>query len=262
MLRTIGDAFEAHGFRHDPTVQPPPMGGERRTYVEEFYASIDWDAPETTRRFLHVIEDALAMARSSTYDETALREGLRRLVRALDRDGFTVDLDTCTIETRSAQVGLTVTSLDPQQLLNPTVLAHYVSEMQETAETQPGSAIDAAKNLVEATSKLVLDELGVAYPNTPKMPGLLAQVQEALDLHPKLVAEDVKAAADIRSILGGLLQVGLGLGDLRNHYGDGHGRTDLPRGLQPRHAHLAIGAADTYARFLLATLSQRQTMTR
>lgn len=254
VLRTIGDAFQGHGFAANREAQPD-VGGERRTYVEEFYAAIDWSSTDETRRFVHVIEDALAMARDSAQDESLLRDSLGRLDRSLARDGFMLDVDTLEIETR---VGVTLTDLEPRELLNASVLHQYVAEMQQTAETRPGSAIDAAKNLIEATAKLVLDELRVPYGKSPKLPGLLAQVQEALDLHPKLVAEDAAAAGDIRRILGGLLQVGTGLGDLRNHYGDGHGRTELPRGLQPRHAHLAVGAADAYARFLLATLAQRR----
>lgn len=254
VLRQIDDAFRGHGFIPDSDAQPD-VGGQRRALVEEFYAGVDWGSTDHVRRFLLVIEDALDMARMSTPDETALPNALAGLARALGRDGLLLDLDSFTIE---AQVELSLTDLDPHELLNPAVLQKYVREMREAADTRPGAAIDAAKNLIEAASKLVLDKLEVAYPKNPKMPGLLAQVQETLGLHAKLVADDAKAADDIRSTLGGLLQVGLGIANLRNHYGDGHGRTDLPVGLQPRHAHLAIGAADTYARFILATLAERQ----
>lgn len=48
-----------------------------------------------------------------------------------------------------------------------------------------------------------------------------------------------------------------GLGELRNLYGTGHGRTGATRGLKPRHARLAVGSAATLATFLLETHEER-----
>ncbi|HZZ30473.1 MAG TPA: abortive infection family protein [Phenylobacterium sp.] len=40
---------------------------------------------------------------------------------------------------------------------------------------------------------------------------------------------------------------------MRNFYGSGHGQDGRARGLTPRHARLAVGAASTLALFLFDT---------
>ncbi|WP_354328249.1 abortive infection family protein [Variovorax atrisoli] len=44
---------------------------------------------------------------------------------------------------------------------------------------------------------------------------------------------------------------------MRNHYGKGHGKAAGAKGLQPRHAKLAVGAASTLAVFLAETHNER-----
>jgi hypothetical protein len=77
---------------------------------------------------------------------------------------------------------------------------------------------------VESVCRSILVELGLGLPEKKDIKGLFAAVRKPLglatdrtDLHP-LIADDV------RKILSGLATVVEGIGSLRTHGGDAHGR--------------------------------------
>lgn len=81
--------------------------------------------------------------------------------------------------------------------------------------------------------------------------------QKALEVHVDDTAPTAKGQAASKKILGSLSGVAVGIAELRNALGTGHGKaTSVP--LSARHAHLAIGSASTYCRFLLETLRDRR----
>ena len=55
----------------------------------------------------------------------------------------------------------------------------------------------------------------------------------------------------------GIEQITNGIAELRNSYGTGHGKDAKSKGLSPRHAKLAVGAATTLAIFLVETHLER-----
>lgn len=57
----------------------------------------------------------------------------------------------------------------------------------------------------------------------------------------------------IRRLLSNLATITSGIAELRNSYGTGHGKAASSKGLGPRHAKLAVGAASTLAVFLAET---------
>jgi hypothetical protein len=68
---------------------------------------------------------------------------------------------------------------------------------------------------------------------------------------PDGIPEDARAANDIREVLTSLGKIAAALAPIRNAYGKGHGRGRDFKGLEPRHARLAIGAASTFVDFVL-----------
>lgn len=149
-----------------------------------------------------------------------------------------------------------ITSL-PDESAIPTLLAR----MWDNVEDHPDAAIGAAKEAVEATAKHVLIESGEQLSGKETIPELVSRAQRALDVHPRSVAPDKKGADTIRKILGALSQAALGVNDLRNDYGSGHGRQHRASGLTARHARLAAQSADAWVRFVLDTLRRRDTGT-
>jgi len=59
-------------------------------------------------------------------------------------------------------------------------------------------------------------------------------------------------------LLSNLGQVVIKLAELRNLYGTGHGKEKVKKGLNERHARLAVGAGITLSTFLLETFEYRR----
>ncbi|WRZ96486.1 abortive infection family protein (plasmid) [Streptomyces sp. NBC_01007] len=116
----------------------------------------------------------------------------------------------------------------------------------------PDDAIGAAKQLIEATAKLVLLKRNLPVDERQDLPALIKQAQQAPRLHPAAVpptrnASSPDNADSIKRILGALTPDAIGVAELRNRYGTGHGRLAAPTGLDPRHARFAVGTAATEA---------------
>lgn len=128
-----------------------------------------------------------------------------------------------------------------------------ITRMEAAVSDDPGLAIGTAKELVETCCKTILHDRGVAIEGTPELPQLVKQTSRLLALTPDDIPEQAKASETIRRLLSNLATITQGLAELRNAYGTGHGKHARSKGLQPRHAQLAVGAASTLAAFLLET---------
>lgn len=171
------------------------------------------------------------------------------LKRQLEWDGYTLD---ATGRLRSPVAGA-LDDLPVASLENPAAIYEHIDRIARVMDTDPAQAISGARALIEATTKLVLKQLGVAYDEHADVPALVKAAQKALGLHPETLAPTGKGSETVRRILSNLSQVAVGVAELRNEYGPDHGRTRATV-LSPRHAHLAVGCASTYARMLLETL--------
>ena len=67
-------------------------------------------------------------------------------------------------------------------------------------------------------------------------------------------------ATTMKKLLGNLRAIAESLGELRNVYGSGHGKSATYKGLQPRHAKLAVGSAVTLVNFLWDTYQIQEKM--
>lgn len=72
-----------------------------------------------------------------------------------------------------------------------------------------------------------------------------------------LVPNEAKGVENVRLILRNLSALPGYLTELRGLYGTGHGRDGKHRGLEPRHARLAVGAAVVFIDFVTETYRQR-----
>ena len=71
-----------------------------------------------------------------------------------------------------------------------------------------------------------------------------------LKLTPEDIPETVPEVQAIKSILGNLSAIAVNVAQLRNAYGSGHGKSFSYKGLQERHAKLAVGSSATLVVFL------------
>ena len=132
-------------------------------------------------------------------------------------------------------------------------VAQQITRMEAAVANDPGLAIGTAKELVETCCKTILSERGVTISKNIDLPQLVKQTVKELKLTPDDIPDQAKAADIIRILLSNLATITNGIAELRNKYGTGHGSEATAKGLQPRHAKLAVGAASTLAVFLAET---------
>ena len=135
--------------------------------------------------------------------------------------------------------------------LNSDHLYEDLRRLQRIGDAEPGEAIALAKEIVESCCKLILDDRRVSYSQNADVPELLKLLRKEIQIMPEGIDENAKASREIRDVLTSLGKIAHALGPIRNAYGKGHGRGRNFKGLEPRHARLAIGAASTFVDFVL-----------
>ena len=121
------------------------------------------------------------------------------------------------------------------------------------ADSDPADAITAACSTVESVCKCILDEMGKPYPANKDIKGLVGEVAKHLNLSPGRADLPKEWEQDIRTILSGLFNVIGGIGSLRTHAGDAHGKGKKPVPADARIARLATHAASTVSLFYIET---------
>jgi hypothetical protein len=127
----------------------------------------------------------------------------------------------------------------------------------DSAQRDPESAVTSACSTVESVCRSVLIELGEELPAKKDIKGLFNAVKKPLGLSPDRTDIDPQIADDVRKVLGGLATVVEGIGALRTHGGDAHGRERGYVRMDARIASLAINSASTVALFLIETWQKR-----
>jgi hypothetical protein len=136
-------------------------------------------------------------------------------------------------------------------------VARDLERALRSAEEDPEDAVTAACSVVESLCRSVLIELGHPLPDKRDVTGLYRAVREPLGLSPNREDLPSEIAADVRTVLGGISAIVQGIGALRTHGGDAHGREKGFRRIDPRIARLAIHSASSVALFLVETWQQK-----
>lgn len=132
-----------------------------------------------------------------------------------------------------------------------------IERLENSVERDPSLAIGTAKELVETCCKTILSKLDVSYDENADLPALTKKLAKELRLVPEGVSKEAKGAETARLILQNFAVITQHLAELRNLYGSGHGRTGSHRGLEARHARLAVGAAVVFIDFVTETYHKR-----
>ncbi|WP_275544271.1 abortive infection family protein [Xanthomonas arboricola] len=139
-------------------------------------------------------------------------------------------------------------------------MARQIERMQNAITADPEVAIGTAKDFVESCCKTILGRLGVEFGKSSDINDLTKRVAKELELVPEDVSDRAKGADNIRLILRNLTAMTNHLAELRGRYGTGHGPRGNHRGLQPRHARLAVNAALAYVWFVVDTYQARSAL--
>lgn len=137
-------------------------------------------------------------------------------------------------------------------------MAKEIERLEHAIDRDPALAIGTAKELVETCCKTVLGRRNIPYTKSEDLGELTKKLAKELKLVPEGITDETKGAENIRMILRNLTQLTNNLAQLRGLYGTGHGRDGRHRGLQPRHARLAVASAVAFIDFVAETYRQRE----
>lgn len=139
------------------------------------------------------------------------------------------------------------------EVLDAAWMRGEIARLERASDDDPALAIGTAKELVETCCKTILGERGVEFSAKSDLPQLTKLLAKELKLLPEDVDQHRRGGNAVRLILQNLSSLTQYIAELRGLYGTGHGRDGKHRGLQPRHARLAVGAAVTFIDFMVAT---------
>ena len=143
--------------------------------------------------------------------------------------------------------------------LNAGWMAKEIERLESAIDSDPALAIGTAKELVETCCKTILNRRNVPFTKSEDLGDLTKKLTKELRLVPEGITDEVKGADNIRLILRNLTQLTNNLAQLRGLYGTGHGRDGHHKGLQPRHARLAVASAVAFIDFVADTHRHRET---
>jgi hypothetical protein len=253
-LREIQMAFDAADIAPNTTYQPKESG-QRRGLVEQYYASIDFTNHDDVRKLLQVYEGILTELPNRPFPAGPQNgQAAKSLETSLRRDGFVFENGHLIPSSGSyalSSVKAKAVELDAEHL------AGQIKRIEHSIDSDPAQAIGSAKELLETCCKTILAERGKESLERLDVQPLVRRTMEELQLVPEGVPEEAKGARTIKALLGNLASIGQNLAELRNLYGTGHGKNGRTKGLSPRHARLAVGAAITLVVFLFDTHKER-----
>jgi len=137
-------------------------------------------------------------------------------------------------------------------------MAKEIERLENGIDRDPALAIGTAKELIETCCKTILTKRGVTFTKSEDLGELTKKVTKELQLVPEGISDEAKGAENIKLVLRNLTQLTNNLSQLRGLYGTGHGRDGNHRGLQPRHARLAVASAVAFIDFVSETYRQRE----
>ncbi len=259
-LREIEREFEEVGIANVP--DPDFQGAQRRTLVAGYYYTLDFTKPADARKFVDVATLIVTERERRWNLETGYQapwsdplkppgeHPMARFIGEMKRCGYEWVDGRFVGFTNSARLA------DAKAFAEVLDLAHlgeHVARIERAIETDPRQAIGSAKEMVETVCKTILGRRGIPHAKDDTLMELGKATFRALKQLPDDVPETAKGAKTIRVLLNNLSTVVQGLAELRSSYGTGHGQHGKAKGLEGRHARLAVGAAATLTTYMLET---------
>jgi hypothetical protein len=256
-LREVDQAFLAEDIERNEHHQSG-LSSQRRQRASEYLSTVDYTDPVQVKGALNAMASGVANVERQAQGlsglmEEQFKQTLAVFFKSLAKDGYEYVADAQEIRPVASSPILAATKALAERF-DMSVLKDQVALIHEKSDTNPGLAIGTSKNLVETVCKTILTERRVAFNRDDGVIDLVNKVRGELQLMPHNIPDDAKGVQAIKKVLGSLGTVVQGIAELRNDYGDGHGPEARRKGgLEPRHAHLASGAASALAVFLWQT---------
>lgn len=257
-----GNDLTARADRLDE-VRWPVGGSVRRDTAARYHAALDPRDQNAEARLLRVYDEMLDEARDSSKPSgQQLRSDGVKLAHLIRRDGFDVDPDG-RIAPRHFELETDRSAIEASfegygRVRDPEILREHARRMQGAlGRADPADAVLAAREMVESTCKLILDDYDEAPPKNVNLGQLYKQAAGVLDLDAAAIEGNAEASRAAKQVLQGLVSVTAGMGELRTRIGRGHGQARQSPARQ-RHAELTTSCAAAVTLFLLDTWHERR----
>jgi hypothetical protein len=133
-------------------------------------------------------------------------------------------------------------------------LNKHAGRIRKAIVEDPEQALGSAKELLETVLKTVIGDRNLKP--SDDISALLKKARTELDLDPNAPSGTSPAADSLRRTLSSLGQIVVGVAEVRNLYGTGHGRSKSHE-LEIAHVRLVVNAAISVATFLLEIWQDR-----
>jgi hypothetical protein len=244
-LQQIKDIFAAGDFEPNLDHQPP-VSGQRRTLIEQYFVNIDLTDPRHMQRLLSVFDELLLRLGKGPWDTIQTQQvTINSLQARMESDGFTFENGrfASTKLTRRTVLTPLLISLTEESITEHREKANFKIEAGDAS-----GAITSAYTLVEGFLKQMYQTVsGIPFKESEgDIRALYGAVAEQLNLTPK--GETLESY--LKAILqGSVSQIG-GLYELANKAGDRHVAKYKPA---RHHAQLAVNIAFTLCEFVLSS---------
>ncbi len=235
----------------------------RRDTAARYHSGLDPRDPNAEARLLRVYDEMLDEARDSSKPSgQQLRSDGMKLAHLIRRDGFNVDpvgrISPHHFELETDASSIEVSFEAYGRVRDPEVLREHARRMQGAlGRADPADAVLAAREMVESTCKVILDDYGAGPAKNANLGQLYKQTAGVLDLDAAAIEGDTEASRAAKQVLQGLVSVTAGMGELRTRIGRGHGQARQSPARQ-RHAELTTSCAAAVTLFLLDTWHERR----
>lgn len=216
----------------------------------------DWSRPDIVQHLLELLSHIFVERRSRGVDIDNIEAWQRIVMTLANRDGIEWNSDHF-VSRKSATL---LHVAEKVQAFNLDSVHREVDRLLANVDSDPDDVLTSAKSLIESVCRAILADLGQQPgSNMPEFGQLTRKTFSQLQLLPDQVSNQSKGAEIVKRILQNMGSMLQGLAELRNLYGDSHGKGPGSKGLEPRHARLAAGLAGSLATFMLETHEQRKT---
>ncbi len=228
----------------------PQVDGQRRSFVECYYANIDFTSMDDVKKLLVVYEEIIENLKSIAERNPGTDNvTTNSLLRRMEKDGFRYE-NGCFISDALKAAILHSPAL--VRLTEESIQEHVEKARHKIANGDAAGAIANAYTLVEEFLKQLLRKTDTAFNESEgDIRALYKTVAAPLHLDPK--SDSIEN--HIKTILDGLQRQIAGLFEVANKASDRHARRYNPA---PHHAKLAVNGAFTLCEFLLESFEYQQ----
>ena len=199
--------------------------------------SLDWHDPDYSGCVMEVVPRILERAEG----------GPNAVVEAVGLEAWLEEHQPASYATLFTGEVVPLDDLDEAaSILQVGELERHVARIRATLHDDPAQAVGSSKELLETVLRTILGEFGEQPAG--EIHDLLKRVQKKLKLDPGS-ADGRPGAETIRRTLSNLGQVVVGVAEVRNLFGTGHGRSRAGE-LERAQAKLVVNAAVMLATFL------------